>query len=89
MELVAHSEATVARLTSSKTKAMSETLYRLQGNPAEQQWQQVMVEQTVKSRDEVENEYKAKELSEDGVELFNMANLSMKVTEVSRRSGGV
>jgi hypothetical protein len=50
LELIAHSEARVARLTSSKTKAMSAPLFRLLGNEHERKAQKEFILSALKKR---------------------------------------
>jgi thymidylate synthase ThyX len=79
LEFVAHSEAKVARLTSSKTKAMDETLYRLQGTIEEQEAQKILILDFLKLKKEYENLHHPRSLSPHGTEFTNMLNLCSKV----------
>ncbi len=79
LEFVAHSEAKVARLTSSKTKAMDETLYRLQGTEKEQEVQKAFIMDFMRLKDTLETEVKPRILSANGTEFVNMLNLCTKV----------
>lgn len=51
MELIAHNEATAARLTTSNTKAMDEPLFRIQGSSLEQIRQKAAITAMLGSRD--------------------------------------
>ena len=78
-ELVAHREATVARLTSSATLAMSECLYRIQGKSVDHQ--KTMIKEFLKLRDANKEHWdkKAGANSEQlSTEFFNMLNLACK-----------
>lgn len=70
MELIAHGEARVARLTTSKTSAMSCPLFRLQGDDLlAQKW---LVEQMLEERALFEQKFNPRTRWTDGTELFNM-----------------
>lgn len=76
-ELCAHGEASVARLTCSKTKSMNDTLYRvfpeLHSKPISTEWQKQMILSAI----ELRRQYKKH--SDGGCfEVFNMFNLSTK-----------
>ncbi|WP_419420746.1 FAD-dependent thymidylate synthase [Legionella sp. D16C41] len=79
LEFVAHTEAKVARLTSSNTKAMDETLYRLQGAAEEQILQKKFILNFIDFKKTFEHEYNLRTLSEKGMEYANMLNLATKV----------
>lgn len=79
LEFVSHAEAKVARLTSSKTKAMDDTLYRLQGNDKEQQFQKQFIQQFLQFKHSLEAEGRPRDLSSHGTEFTNMLNLCSKV----------
>lgn len=79
LEFVAHGEAKVARLTSSKTKAMDDTLYRLQGTKEEQEIQKKMILQFIDFKQSMEQEHNLRSLSNNGTEFANMFNLCSKV----------
>ena len=79
LEFVAHSEARVARLTSSKTKAMDESLYRLQGNKSEMNAQKQFVLNFIQLKSTFENQSNSRSLSVNGTEFTNMLNLCIKV----------
>ena len=76
-EFTAHNEAKVSRLTSSKTKAMTNTLYRLMGNKEEQEIQKKYIYKFLELRDQY-----LKETGKKGcnVEYKNMFNLGTKCT---------
>ena len=50
LELIAHHEASIARLTSSKTKAMSNPLFRVQGSPDERAAQKAAIRKLLDAR---------------------------------------
>lgn len=77
-ELVAHTEAKVSRLTSSKTKAMSKTLYRVFGLDEHIEMQKRHIRKFLVQREEY-----VKEMTESGhtsIEQENMFNLGMKAS---------
>lgn len=76
LELIAHGEAKVGRLTSSKTKAMDETLYRLIGSSEEQAAQKRCIEQFIPLREQWKNEGLK-------TEFMNMLNLPLKCTALT------
>lgn len=80
LEFIAHTEAKVARLTSSKTKAMDETLYRLQGTEEEKELQKKLILDFINLKNEFEREHKPRNISTNGTEFTNMLNLCTKVT---------
>jgi hypothetical protein len=80
LEFLAHSEAKVARLTSSKTKAMNAPLYRLQGSYEEQLAQKQLILDFIHLKNKFEEQYVPRELSSNGTELTNMLSLCTKVT---------
>lgn len=79
LEFVAHSEAKVARLTSSKTKAMNQTLYRLQGSQAEQMLQKQFILDFLTLKNECRAMHDIRANSPHGTEFTNMLNLCTKV----------
>lgn len=74
MELIAHKEARVARLTSSRTIAMNDTLYSVRGTERERAWQKQTIARFLPTRQE-----------QDGVslEITNQANLGSKATALT------
>lgn len=74
LELVAHKEARVARLTSSKTKASSNLTFRVQGSDVLPQKR--LIEQTLALRSEFEAKWNPRMRWADGNELFNMVRLA-------------
>jgi thymidylate synthase ThyX len=72
LELVAHTEAKVSRLTTSKTKAMSETLYRVFGGE----------EEAIKKFTDLRDSYRKSDLFKNR-EIFNMFNLGTKVSALT------
>jgi len=80
MELVAHSEARVARLTSSKTNAMSAPLYRLQGTSAERSEQRAHITKLLELRKELNT---SKWSKENETELSNMLLPGCKATALT------
>lgn len=83
MELIAHNEARVARLTSSKTKAMDETLYRVQGTPAEQEMQQNYLREFIAFRKAGEGRYLPRQTGADALEIWNRLNTGAKATALT------
>jgi hypothetical protein len=83
LEFVSHSEAKVARLTSSKTKAMDDTLYRLQGSPDEIQLQKQLILAFIEMKEKYEQDFKPRSLSSNGTEFVNMLNLCSKVNALT------
>lgn len=79
LEFIAHREASVARLTSSKTKAMDETLYRLQGSVEEKAFQKKLILDFITLKQKLEQSYQPRSLSENGIEFTNMLNICTKV----------
>lgn len=79
LEFVAHGEAKVARLTSSKTKAMDDTLYRLQGTADEQVLQKKLILEFLQLKRQYEQAHQPRTLSSNGTEFTNMLNLCCKV----------
>lgn len=79
LEFVAHSEAKVARLTSSKTKAMDDTLYRLQGTDKEKDFQKKLILDFIELKKKYESSYHPRTLSQHGTEFTNLLNLCSKV----------
>jgi len=82
MELIAHGEARVARLTTSKTKAMNDPLYRLLGTPEQRAWQRRFISDFLELRRRFEQDYSPRGTSE-GTELFNLLNLGSKATALA------
>ena len=78
-ELCAHGEARVARLTTSKTKAMNATLYRIQGTPEERECQKAYIRQQLTTREQFEQAHQPR-ATENGNELWNMTNCGSKAT---------
>lgn len=73
-EFTAHCEAKISRLTSSKTKAMCQTLYRVYGSTEQVAKQKKYIQQFLELRRQyLEN-------SNDDIEMQNMFNLGMKCT---------
>ena len=81
LELVAHHEGKVARLTSSRTRAMDRTLYRVQGGEAERAAQKALIEAVVAERDALLARDPAPDL--DGREWRNRLNLGAKATALT------
>jgi hypothetical protein len=85
LELIAHNEATIARLTSSKTQAMNVPLFRVQGPDTSAQ--QFLIREVLRVRTKFENLWKPHQNwnfdaghQSLGTELFNMALPSTKTT---------
>lgn len=74
MEFVAHGEAKIARLTSSNTKAMDDTLYRLQGSEEERTEQKSLILDFLRLR--AKHNIRTREFR-------NINNLGSKVTVLS------
>lgn len=77
MEFIAHNEATVARLTSSKTKAQDDCLYRLQKNGFSEEFielQKSMIKKIIFERSLVDRV----KFSSNENEVFNIMNLGNK-----------
>jgi thymidylate synthase ThyX len=75
-EFVAHNEATVARLTSSKTKAQNNSLYRVRVNKFKEEFielQKTMIQQVIKLREENICAFEG-----DEEEVFNVLNFGNK-----------
>jgi thymidylate synthase ThyX len=86
LELVAHHEAHVARLTSSKTKAMSEPLYRLQGTVDQRASQRDAIEKWVKLRSHpvaCQSEEKTASSLSSSLEFDNMLMPGCKATALT------
>jgi hypothetical protein len=81
LELVAHSEAKVARLTSSRTRAMDQTLYRVQGAESDREAQRSLVKEAVAQRTRWLAANPAPDL--DGREWRNRLNLGAKATALT------
>lgn len=78
MELVAHKEATVGRLTSSKTKAMNQPLYRVFGPDADKQIQ--LINAVSKVREEFMQGHGH---SSEQTEWLNLNNIGSKATTLT------
>eukprot|EP01088_Endostelium_zonatum_P020663 TRINITY_DN7728_c0_g1_i1.p1 TRINITY_DN7728_c0_g1~~TRINITY_DN7728_c0_g1_i1.p1 ORF type:complete len:522 (-),score=99.87 TRINITY_DN7728_c0_g1_i1:53-1618(-) len=77
LELIAHKEAKVARLTSSKTNAMNFPLYRVQGSQLEEQIQ--YLSQILLHRGTYEEQYNPRKgWGSEGGELFNITQPATK-----------
>ena len=74
-ELISHTEAKVARLTTSKTKAKSNTLYRIQGTEQQKHIQKQFILQYLSIRNTFKYSTNVEYL---GTELFNINNLGSK-----------
>ncbi len=78
LELVAHKEAKVARLTSSKTQAMNMPLFRIQGDDT---WhQKKYLESVLRHRSSFEAKHQPRKKGHNGNELFNLSLPSCKAT---------
>lgn len=81
MELVAHKEARVARLTTSKTKAMDKPLYRIYGSvhgmQSDTRFQKEIIKQIQTIRTQWSNSQGSKTIPQ---EIFNMFNCGNKCT---------
>lgn len=82
MELVAHAEARVARLTTSRTRAMNDPLYRIQGTDAERELQRAFLRRFLELRTQFESGARPRE-SENGNELWNLLNVGAKATALT------
>jgi hypothetical protein len=82
MELIAHGEAKVARLTSSKTRAMNEPLYRLLGSAEERELQRTFIRAFLELRSQFEEDCQPRATLE-GNEFFNLLNLGCKATALT------
>jgi thymidylate synthase ThyX len=83
LELIAHNEATVGRLTSSNTKAMDDTLYRIQGNKKQRVWQKSFIKDFLTLRNKYYEETLPVDFSRSDREFWNMANIGMKCTALT------
>ncbi len=83
MELIAHSEAKVGRVTTSKTKAMNCPLYRIQGSLEERGAQKEYIRRSLGLRDEFEASHNPRQNWGGGDELFNILNIGNKVTALT------
>ncbi len=81
MELIAHSEANVARLTTSKTAAMNVPLFRVQGDHPESQ--KDYLKKILSHRSDFEYVSQPRRDWEAGTELFNMTQAGNKVTALT------
>eukprot|EP01125_Pyxidicula_operculata_P015851 TRINITY_DN5400_c0_g1_i1.p1 TRINITY_DN5400_c0_g1~~TRINITY_DN5400_c0_g1_i1.p1 ORF type:complete len:1269 (+),score=275.17 TRINITY_DN5400_c0_g1_i1:199-3807(+) len=78
LEFVAHKEARVARLTSSKTNSMNVPLFRVQGIDT---WaQRKYLCEVIKQRVKFENSYQPRKKWDNGSELFNITSPGCKST---------
>ncbi len=78
LEFIAHKEAKVARLTSSKTTSMNLPLFRVQGNDT---WaQRKYITEVMKQRSKFENSYQPRKTWENGNEIFNITLPGCKAT---------
>jgi hypothetical protein len=78
LEFIAHKEAKVARLTSSKTNAENIPLFRVQGLDS---WpQRKYLTEIMKQRVKFENAYQPRKTWEDGNEIFNISAPGCKTT---------
>lgn len=80
LELVAHSEASVARLTSSRTKAQDHPLYRIQPDSSLEDFQ-INYLRELTSQSSTDN--KVEDLSKDDREILNRMNPGAKVTALT------
>ena len=78
LEFIAHSESSVARLTTSKTAAMNVPFYRVQGRDERGLTQCLQLIQNARSSFEVR--LNPRTTWEDGTELFNMTAAGCKAT---------
>lgn len=77
IDLIRHG-GDIARLTTSKTKAMNETMYRLMGSDSERELQRKFTEDFLSMRADIEQKFNPRKLSKNGDELFNVFNLQTK-----------
>jgi hypothetical protein len=82
MELIAHGEARVARLSSSKTRAMNDPLYRLLGTPPERELQRTFIRAFLELRSRFEEDCQPR-ATPTGCEFFNILNLGCKATALT------
>jgi thymidylate synthase ThyX len=88
LELVSH-RGKVARLTSSKTKAMDNPLFRIQGTPLEREAQKEILRRMLKERNSCIDRLNLKELSLDWREYANMTWPASKATALLVTMGGL
>jgi thymidylate synthase ThyX len=81
LELIAHTEARFSRITSSKTKAKNDTLYRLQGLPEDLEWQKIYITEAVEYRKKYESVLRT--VTSDSNEFFNILAPGAKCTTIS------
>jgi len=78
LELLAHKEAKVARLTSSKTNAMNLPMFRIQGTNT---WaQKKYIEEIIRQRHKFELSYNPRKAWDNGNEIFNITSPGCKST---------
>jgi hypothetical protein len=77
IEIVKHG-ARIARLTSSKTAAMDETLYRVSSPESDRSPEIDAIKSFLELRESVRAIYQPLEMSENGREFFNLFNLTLK-----------
>jgi hypothetical protein len=79
-ELCSHREARVARLTTSRTRAMDDPLYRLFGTDEERRWQRAQLDLLLDQRRAAGD---LREGSPDGRELFNRLDAGARATALT------
>lgn len=82
MELVAHSEAEIGRLTSSKTQAMLGPFYRIWGTPEEREIQKRLIIAAQVARFRVSQSFVFGKF-DNSVEWYNINNLGSKATALT------
>ena len=80
-ELCSHREARVARLTTSRTRAMDDPLYRLFGSPEERRWQRDLLRSLLDLRGPLAPSLR--DASPDGRELFNRLDTGSRATALT------
>jgi thymidylate synthase ThyX len=83
LELVAHGEASVGRLTSSKTKAMNETFYRIQGSLEERERQKAFTRDFLELFAVHKTKWAQEGTGQNWTEFENMLNIPTKVTALT------
>ena len=83
LELCAHREARVARLTTSRTRAMDEPLYRVTGDESERAWQRDVVRELGAVRARVVAGGDPRERLPDGREQFNRLDAGARATALT------
>lgn len=83
MELCSHREARVARLTSSRTRAMDDPLYRLAGSDDERAWQRAWLDEQRPRRQGFAARHDPRARSADGRELFNRLDAGARATALT------